>query len=496
MCIRDSVYGDNIYTYKEVYERVVKLANSLHNLGIKKGTTIGVADWNTNRFVELLYASALLGCVIYPVNIRLPPEQIIWTIKFANVEWLFISRDFEALSKVFDSSKVVYLDGNNGQISYEDLISKGAMEKVNYDVKGGDPYSILFTSGTTGKPKAVMYTHEKVIHGALSIVHQLGLYNSPAKLSSNDVIMPFIPFYHLWSWGSAFIASYLGAKYVLTGKFDPKTAIQLIKRENATWINAVPTMIQMILSSGEQLPGVKALIGGQAIPYNVAKSISDAGLKFSTIYGGTDMLAISISIIPGKFQVNDDIDYLRTTTHPVPFVEVKVIKPDGTEASYNEIGELYVRAPWLPGSYYNNPEETQRAYDENGWFKTGDLAIITEEGGLRIVDRLKDVIKSGGEWIPSSVLESIISEIPAVEQVAVLGYPDQKWGERPMAVVKLKPGQRTDQKEILEYLRDAVNKGRINKWWLPDKIVFVDNMPLTSTGKINKLALRKDVGIG
>ncbi|MEM3186185.1 MAG: AMP-binding protein [Conexivisphaerales archaeon] len=490
------IYGDKKQTYKETYKRVLRLSNGLLSIGIKKGNVIGVADWNTIKFVELLYAASAIRAVVYPVNIRLPPEQAVQTIRFAGVQRLFLSKDFISLSKQFDTKEnIVALDNSDAKWSYEDIITNASSSEPEIKVSGEDPYSILFTSGTTGQPKAVMYTNEKVVQGALSIVYQLGLYDTPAKLSSKDIIMPLIPFYHIWSWGSVFHAPYLGAKYVLSGRFDPQSAVDIMIREKVTWVNAVPTMMQMLLAQKESssLRGMKALVGGMAIPYNMAKAMSDSGIKFSTIYGGTDMLATSISIIPKGFENPESIDYLRATTHPVPFVEVKVVKFDGQEAGNNEMGELHIRSPWLPGGYYKDTEKTQLSYYGEGWFKTGDLALLTVDGGIKIVDRVKDVIKSGGEWIPSSILESIISEVPNTELVAVLGFSDEKWGERPVAVLKAKPGKSILQQDVLNYLKKAVEDGRINKWWIPDRIIFVDEMPLTSTGKVNKLLLREKI---
>ncbi len=486
-------YGDSKQTYMQTYEKVLGLSNSLLSMGVSKGTVVGVADWNTPKFVELLYATAAIGAVVYPVNIRLPPEQILHTIKHAGVQWLFLSKDFVFLSKNFVSKdRIVALDFDDAHWKYDDLVINRSRKEPEVTIAGEDPYSILFTSGTTGLPKAVRYTHEKVVHGALSIVYQLGLYDTPAKLGSRDVIMPLIPFYHLWAWGTVFHAPFLGAKYVLGGKFDPQKTIQTIAKEKVSWINAVPTMMQMLLSQKETeaLKGMKALVGGMAIPYNMAKAMTDAGVRFSTIYGGTDMLATSISIIPTGFAVQDQIDYLRATTHAVPFVQVKVMKPDGTDAKVNEMGELYLRAPWLPGGYYQDHEKTESSYVD-GWFKTGDLALLTPERGIKVVDRVKDVIKSGGEWIPSSFLESIISEIPGVELTAVLGAPDEKWGERPVAVVKPRAGKSVTSEDVLVQLGKAIEQGRVNRWWIPEQVIFVAEIPLTSTGKINKVALRE-----
>ena len=487
-------YGEHRQTYRETYERALRLSAGLGAAGVRHGTVLGVADWNTPRFVELFYAAAALGSVIYPVNIRLPPEQIAHTIREAGVEWLFLSTDFLGLAKVLPSTdRVVALDPDpSARWPYEELVANSSGSVPEVTVHGSDPYSILFTSGTTGLPKAVRYTHEKVLHGALSIAYQLGLCDTPARLGAGDVIFPLIPFYHLWAWGSVFHAPYLGARYVLGGRFDPARALRTISEEKVTWVNAIPTMVQMLLAqrSATELSGLKALVGGMTIPSRLAGAMAEAGMRFSTIYGGTDMLATSISIVPSGLEVGDPAEYLRSTTHAVPFAEVRVVRADGSSAPAGEMGELCVRAPWLPGEYYHDPAKTAATYVD-GWFHTGDYAFLTAEGGIRVVDRVKDVIKSGGEWIPSSLVESIISEVPGVESVAVLGAPDEKWGERPLAAVQIRRGATVAESDVMARLGTAVDEGKIQRWWVPEKVAFVDELPLTSTAKVNKAALRR-----
>ncbi len=470
---------DTVVSYAEMWVRVRKAASFLESIGVGKGSIIAVADWNTVRFMELHYAAGILGAIIYPVNIRLPPQHIEYTLKRAEAEYLLVSKEFQELVKL-SGAKAVSID------DYEDKIAKQEpLDEIR--AKPNDPYSILFTSGTTGLPKPVMYTHEKVLMGALSIAHQLALYDTPAKLTSSDVMHPLIPMFHLWAWGTIFIAPYIGAKLVLGGRFDPTITAEIIEKEKVTWINAVPTMIAMLLATGRRFDGLKVLVGGSPLTTSLARKMKEAGMRFSVIYGATDMLATSISILTD----HTSEEMLREVTHPVPFVEVKIVKMDGSIAKPGEMGEIWVKAPWLPGGYYKDPEKTKESYTSDGWFKTGDIGVLTEDGGLKVLDRVKDAIKSGGEWIPSSILESIISEVPGVELVAVIPMPDEKWGERPLAVVK----GNVSEEVIRDYLEKAVREGRIVKWWIPDKIVFVDEIPLTSTGKINKLELKRRLGV-
>jgi len=459
-------------------ERVKKAANYLRSIGVDKGSVVAVADWNTVRFMELHYAVGRIGAVIYPVNIRLPPQQIKYTLDFAEVDYLFLSKDFSGLSKLSEA-KIVSLDNYENEIMRFDAL-EGIYSKPD------DPYSILFTSGTTGLPKAIRYPHWKVLMGALSIAHQLSLYNTPAKLGSEDVMFPFIPMFHLWAWGSIFIAPYIGAKLVLD-RFEPARAVEIIKKEGVTWINAVPTMIDMLLAAGGKFSGLKVIIGGSPLTSGLAARIRDAGIKFSMIYGGTDMLATSISILTDHTGLDD----IREVTHPVPFVEIKIVGRDGSEVGVGELGEIWVRAPWLPERYYKDVERTKSAFTDDGWFITGDIGLLTEDGGIKVLDRVKDTIKSGGEWIPSSTLETLISEVQGVEMVAVLPKPDEKWGERPLAIIK---GE-VNKVDVISYLERMVEQGVIAKWWIPDDIIYVDEMPLTSTGKINKLELRNRLNL-
>ncbi|MBE8539696.1 AMP-binding protein [Geoglobus acetivorans] len=458
--------------YRKLFEDVLKLAGWLKGeLGLKKGEVVAVADWNTLEFMKLVYAIPIAGGIVYPVNIRLPPEQILYTLEKSDAKTLIFSRDFELLTKKFEGR----------HISIDEV---GRGEKIQDTTEQQDDAVIMFTSGTTGLPKAVKYSHEKFIDGALSIATQLTTQESPAKLTRNDVIFPQIPMYHIVSWGSVFIAPYLGLKLVLGGKFEPGTVVETIKSEGATWINAVPTMIHMLIESSQDFGGIKALVGGSAVTKKLAEKMKERNIEFSMIYGATDMLAASISIYTSYTRSED---MLREITHPVPFADFKIRKFENSD-----MGEILFRAPWLPMGYYKDEQKTKESYTEDGWFITGDIGIEMPDGGIKILDRFKDAIKSGGEWIPTSILESVISEIEGVELVAVVGKRDEKWDERPVAIIKAY--KEIEKSTVTEYLKKAAEEGRIAKWWIPDEIVFVEDMPLTSTGKISKLELKNRLG--
>ncbi len=460
--------------YRDFFADVKRTAGWLKDeMGLKKGEVVAVADWNTLRFMELVYAVPMAGGIIYPVNIRLPPEQIFYTLEKAGARYLLYSDDFSPLAGKFDGTKL-------------EMKEVGRGEEAEESAEEDDDAVIMFTSGTTGLPKAVKYTHRKFIDGALSIAHQLSMHDTPAKLERSDVMFPQIPMYHIVSWGSVLIAPYLGLKLVLGGKFDPAETVKKIGEEKATWINAVPTMIHMLIESDESFGGVKVLVGGSAVTRRLAERMKERNIRFTTIYGATDMLAASIAIFT-DYTTSEEM--IREITHPVPFARFRIRKFENSE-----MGEILFKAPWLPMEYYKDEKKTKESYTEDGWFITGDIGVETPDGGIKILDRFKDAIKSGGEWIPTSILESVISEVQWVEFVAVIGRKDEKWDERPVAVIKPVSAERASKEEVLNHLKGAAEEGRIAKWWIPDEIVFVDEMPLTSTGKISKLELKNRLG--
>ncbi|MFG1390510.1 AMP-binding protein [Acidiplasma aeolicum] len=476
------VIGEKTVTYRELYSNVLKISTSMNEMGISKGTVFAVADYNSLEFLELLYAAAMTGSIIYPVNIKLPWNMVMETIRESGARYIFASEDFinAGIGREMPKDHIISIGPDQNYKNFDDLlITDTSYER---EISGNEDYSILFTSGTTGKPKEVLYTSEKAVNGAMSILYQLGMFPSPASLNHNDTILSLIPFYHIWSWGSAFHAAYLGSSYVLTGKYSPDNVISMIKRNKVTWINAVPTMVYDLISHdvNDDLNGIKMLIGGSPVSNGIASRLRAKNIKFSTIYGGTDMLAASISL------GNDgDLESLRSITHPVPMVEASVRDSSGKILENNTMGELWISSPWLPGKYLNIKE--QNPYN-GGWFKTGDVAMITNSGGIKILDRLKDVIKSGGEWIPTSILESIISEFPGIDICAVTSINDEKWGERPVAWIKA--SGEIDLDKLREFMDLRAESGDIKKWWIPVSFRIIKEMPMTSVGKIDKAKLR------
>lgn len=309
--------------------------------------------------------------------------------------------------------------------------------------------------------------------------------------------MPCIPFFHIHGWGTAFFVPYLGAKLVLPGKAGPAEQLQLIQREGVTWSNMVPTQVHMLLEAAgkagvSSLQGYKVLTGGSPLPSGLAQRMRDRGMAYSLIYGGSDQLAASISVVPRGVEPGSPAAWeaLRTGMLPLGMVEVRCEDEHGSAVPHDgqQIGKVLVRSPWLPDGYYKNPERSRESYAD-GWFRTGDLGVLRPDGTLQVVDREKDAVKSGGEWIATGVLEALISEHPAVAAVAVIAQPDERWGERPLAVVQAR-GE-VGEEALKAHLAVAEEQGRLSGFWIPDRFVFVPELPLTSAGKVNKAALRQ-----
>ncbi len=474
--------GRESISYREFYERIIRIADKLHrDVGEKR--TISVMDWNTIDFASLIYAIPLSGNIIHPVDVRQPPAQVISSMKEAGSTHLLYSRDFEKLAVAVSSS---------GHIKSEDVRESGkVIQEYEHSSHEGIELpvldenraaSVLFSSGTTGKPKGVKYRHRDIVLTTWAMETNLSAFPGPARLTSVDTVFSLIPFFHLWSWGTIFISTLLGSNYILGGRFDPKGAAENIRKNKVTWMSMVPTMFNALTAAErDSLDHMKILIGGSAIPSGILNFASEHHIELTGIYGFTDGLAAGI----GNSNVTDD--FSRRNADAVNSITPLIFTDFGIEGENNE---LKFKAPWIPDGYFNMPEET--AY-RNGWFYPGDSAEFTDEGKIRIRDRIKDLIKSGGEFIPSGLLEYYISGIGEIVDVAVIGMHDDKWVERPVAIYRTSTGKPVPDETIKTYLTELASKGLIKGWWIPDRFILVENMPMTSTGKIDKKVLRVTV---
>lgn len=508
------VSGSFRFTYREMYDRILRLANRLEKLGIGHGTVVGVLDVNTHRYLELHYALSMLGAVIHTINFRLPAQDLLYTVGHARDGWIFLSDTFKGLAphlRKVTEHMVWMVDDRNlleneteilspQDLWYEHLVEEGErrLPAAADQVTENDPYSIFYTTGTTGKPKGLRYRQRDIVLAPIQILHHLALHHGGANISSRDVFMPLILFFHIHAWGTAIYVPYLGAKLVLPGKSGPSEQLLLIQKEGVTWCNMVPTQLTMLLDplQPEQPLPIKVLTGGSPLSKGLARRAIEHGVKYSLIYGGSDQLGTSISVIPEDLSPSSEDAYeiLASRTRPLPMVGITVVDREGetVPSDGKTIGEVWVESPWLPEGYFGDEEQTKHFY-KDGKFRTGDLAVRYPDGTLYVVDRVKEAVKSGGEWIPTGILESILSEHPAVKQAVVLARPDEKWGERPVAI--LVASHPVTQEEMQLYLKREVEEGKISPYWVPDEYLFVEELPTTSAGKIHKVALRQKLGL-
>ncbi|MCF8473241.1 MAG: long-chain-fatty-acid--CoA ligase [Emcibacter sp.] len=494
------------YNYREAEKRSKQLANALiDKFGLKQGDRVGTLAWTTYRHFELFYGVSGLGAVLHTTNPRLFDEQITYIINHAEDRVLFIDLDFvplveKLLPELGGVEKFIILTDRAHMpetnlpdvICYEELLAgeTDEFEWPIFDEKSAS--SLCYTSGTTGNPKGVLYSHRSTVIHALAAAQ-----NSAYGLSMYDVIMPIAPMYHANAWGLPYVAAMLGAKLVLPGpKMDGENIQGLIENEGITFSCAVPTVFSMLFQyledSGKKVDSLKrTMIGGSAVPKAMKeKFLKTYGVSVLQLWGMTETspLGVVASSTPEVDNLPaDQREEILDKQGRVQYgLEIKVLDEMGEPIPRDGVafGDLWVRGPWVTASYFRN--EGGSVLDKNGWFPTGDVVTIDQYGYMKITDRSKDVIKSGGEWISSIDIENLAVGHPKVLQAGVVGVYHPKWEERPILVIKPAPGQSLTQGEVLTFL-----EGKIAKWWMPDAVFIVDEMPLTATGKIKKTTLRE-----
>jgi fatty-acyl-CoA synthase len=514
---REIVYRDKMtYTYVELNRRVQRLANTLEALGVKQGDTVAVMDWDSHRYLECFFAVPMMGAVLHTINIRLSPEQLIYTINHAEDDVILVNADFlPLLAAVKDQMKtvkkiVLLTDGEanpdtpvNLEGEYEHLLAAAASEYDFPDFDENAMATTFYTTGTTGLPKGVYFSHRQIMLHTYGLMSGLCAYESQASLNSGDVYMPMTPMFHVHAWGIPYLCTMLGTKQVYPGKYEPEMLLKLIVSQNVTFSHCVPTIIHMLVSSPVikklDLSRWKVVIGGSALSRGLCEAGLENGINLYTAYGMSETCPL-LTVANLKPHMMDwdaerQVEMRCRTGLPVPNVMLEVIDTEGKPLPHDgkTAGEVVVRSPWLTQGYIQDPEKSEELW-ANGWLHTGDIGFIDPEGYLQITDRVKDVIKTGGEWISSLELEDIISRHPAVSEAAVIGVPDPKWGERPMALVVLKPGAEKEASadDLKAFFAKYAQDGVIPKYGVPDRVEIVDTIAKTSVGKINKKQLRVD----
>ncbi len=512
---REIVYRDTLrYNYATFNERVARLANVLTEAGVKAGDTVAVMDWDSHRYLECMFAVPMLGAVLHTINIRLSPEQILYTMNHAEDRFVLVNSDFAALYQgivgqlttvigtmlLTDNAAAVELPGSVGE--YESLLAAAEPSYAFADFDENSVATTFYTTGTTGNPKGVYFTHRQLVLHTLSMATTLGSLDSIRLMGSDDVYMPITPMFHVHAWGAPYVATMLGVKQVYPGRYEPEMLCKLIKQEQVTFSHCVPTILQMVLAApgaqGHDFKGMKVIIGGSALNRALYEAAKACGIQLTAAYGMSETCPlISCGYLNEELLA---VGEEQSTTYrikagvPVPLVEAAIMDSEGNRlpADGETQGELVLRAPWLTQGYFREPEKGQELW-AHGWLHTGDVATLDEMGVIDIRDRLKDVIKTGGEWISSLELEDLISRQPAVKEVAVVGVVDSQWGERPFALIVAKEGQSLNAGLLKEHLKPFVERGVINKWAIPSQIALVTEIPKTSVGKLDKKRIRVDL---
>jgi fatty-acyl-CoA synthase len=391
---------------------------------------------------------------------------------------------------------------------YEEMLAQ-ASDSYDFPEFDEDTQATTFyTTGTTGDPKGVYYSHRQLVLHTLGMAVAVAGYTAPGRFQSGDIYMPITPMFHVHAWGVPFVATLLGAKHVYPGRYEPAMLLKLIQTEKVTFSHCVPTILHMLLSSPAakdvDLRGWKVIIGGSALPRGLAKMAMERGIEIYTGYGMSETcpLLTLANLKPNMmdWDMERQLDIRTKTGLPVPLVDFKIADVSTGKRVPNDNrtpGEILVRAPWLTQGYFKAPDKSEELW-AGGWLHTGDIAVMDDQGYAQITDRLKDVIKTGGEWISSLHLESLISQHEGVSEVAVVGVPDDKWGERPLAMVVPKAGfaEKLSAEDLRSFLQKQVDEGLMSKWGIPDKFLMVEQIPKTSVGKIDKKVIKKGAAEG
>lgn len=499
------------HTYADFTRRAWQLAEALQKAGLKRGDRVATLMWNHYAHLEAYFGIPVSGGVLHTLNLRLAPDDIAYIANHAEDRFLIVDDVLLPLLEQFHDKVsferifVVPLTGQPAQPyappyeNYEDFLATADGSFVRPDIHEDDAAGMCYTSGTTGRPKGVVYSHRSTVLHAL-----VGALPDGMSMSHHDTVTPVVPLFHAYGWGFPFMATLAGAKQVFPGPYlDAESLLDLYDHERVTVSGGVPTIWLGIAQALERDPqrwrvqGMRMAVGGSAMPESVTRALEKYGMRVIHAWGMTETSPLGSGYFPKRHLVDlpeEELYELKSKQGmAVPYVEMRVMREEG-EAPWDgeTMGELQVRGPWVTASYHNQPEASA-TFTDDGWLSTGDIATIDEEGYMKITDRAKDLIKSGGEWISSVDLENALMGHPAVAEAAVVAIPDVKWQERPLAAVVIKQGKEVTADELREFLMP-----HFAKWWLPERIEFVDEIPRTSAGKFLKSALRdrfRNIGV-
>ena len=491
--------GKTRASYAQVGERVDRLCRGLTELGVEDGDRVATFAWNSQHHLEAYLAAPCMGAVLHTLNIRLFPDQLAYVVNHAQDSVILVDGTLvETLAELaprFETVRhfVVMGDGDlsllPGAISYEELLER---QPAGFDYPELDDRAaagLCYTSGTTGNPKGVLYSHRS------QVLHTLGQCMADSLgTSRDDRVMPVVPMFHANAWGLAYASAMVGADLIMPSRFlQAEPLARLIEDERVTVAGAVPTIwMDLLRYADEHQPDLSSIrivvCGGSAVPRALMEAFQERhNMRIIQAWGMTETSPLgSVAHPPAGSEGEEHWAHRATAGRLIPLVEARIVADDGEVLPWDGkvTGELQVRGPWIASTYYEDPDAAEKFDD--GWLRTGDVASIDERGYIRISDRSKDVIKSGGEWISSVDLEVELMAHPDVAEAAVIARPDERWSERPLACVVVEPGATVSAAQLREHLAD-----RVVSWWIPDDYAFIDEVPKTSVGKFDKKVLRR-----
>lgn len=504
------------YNYRTLNERIGRLANMLADLGVEPGQTVAMMDWDSHRYLECFFAVPMMGAILQTVNVRLSPEQILYTLNHARADVLLVNSEFfpilaqiagdlETVRRfvVFSDEPAMPPSPVEAAGEYESLLAAAAPERDFPDFDENAQATTFYTTGTTGNPKGVYFSHRQLVLHTLGCAAVLGGANRQGHIHREDVYMPMTPMFHVHAWGFPYLATMMGVKQVYPGRYQPDVICRLIAEEGVSFSHCVPTILHMVLghpaAKDTDFSGIKILIGGAAMPEAMAIAAQKRGMDLFTGYGMSETCPVLSMAHLESADLDRSLEeqaVIRAKTgRPLPLVDLRIVDSEMADVPHDgkATGEVVVRAPWLTQGYVGAPEASEDLW-AGGYLHTADIGNINPAGYLKVTDRIKDVIKTGGEWTSSLQLEDIIAKHEAVHEVAVIGVPDDKWGERPLALVLLKPefvGQITEH-AMRNYAAHAIEAAGVSRYGVLLQVSFVKTLVKTSVGKMNKRLMRAD----
>jgi len=514
---QEIIYRDLIrYDYTTFVKRLARFAHVLEQLGVQQGDTVAVMDFDSHRYLECFFAIPMFGAILHTINIRLSPEQIVYTINHAKDDVILMNAEFLPLVEHFKDQiptvKKLILLTDTAEIpestmnfagEYENLLNSATDHYDFPDFDENAQATTFYTTGTTGDPKGVYFSHRQLVLHTFSVLTALNGMKSQTFLNSDSVYMPLTPMFHVHAWGFPYICTLLGVKQVYPGKYEPKVILELLAREKVTFSHCVPTVLHLVLNHPTiqqfDLSQWQVIVGGSTLATVLCQQALALGINVYTGYGMSETCPVltlaTLKPLMLAWQMEDQAVFRRKTGLAIPLVQIRIASiEDGTALPQDgrSLGEVVVRSPWTTQGYLENSESSEKLW-QGGWLHTGDIGLIDAEGYLQVTDRLKDMIKVGGEWLSSSELEDVVSQHEAVLECAVVGMPNEKWGESPTIFIVLRDDfkGKVSEKDLLHFLKQITHEGKMARYVILTKIAFVEAIPKTSVGKIDKKQLRK-----